>query len=226
MTELKGFGFASDDEEKEKPLPGTNAHLMWVEKKKKLQTEPVDKDLLISQPTVSQKLTVSQNQPVSQRLTVSPGPTVSPKLTVSQKPNVSRGLTYRQQTTHISDDSGNVTIESNYMRMDMDVFRAMADMGHSDKLVYLDLVRRAYGAFPKAKNICSCTYYEISETSGIKARDAISASVQWLEDNSYIKRLLISRQKGIKSLYRVFLPCEIPGRDSRTKLTFNDDGIR
>jgi L-fucose mutarotase/ribose pyranase (RbsD/FucU family) len=110
--------------------------------------------------------------------------------------------------------------------MDMDVFRAMADMGHSDKLVYLDLVRRAYGAFPKAKNICSCTYYEISETSGIKARDAISASVQWLEDNSYIKRLLISRQRGIKSLYRVFLPCEIPGRESRTKLTFNDDGIR
>jgi hypothetical protein len=215
---LKGFESGLDEEEKVRPLPGTNAHLEWVRKKKALEEDAVNKTLLITQDTVLVTKPSPENQPVPDIL---PRPVTRTVRTTRPVPVNRPGPITRRGVSVKNEDIGYVSVESNYMRLDLDVFRVIRDMTYGEKSIYLDLIRRAYGAYPRAKNACSCTYTEIIETTGVTSRDSISNAINSLESKGYILRLLTAYKKGDKSMYRVYLPCEIIGKDSRTKITIS-----
>lgn len=215
MTVL-GFEAGLDEEEKVRPLPGTNARLEWVKKQKELEEVVVNKSLLITQDTIPE----TQPGPVNQ-----PGPVTIPHpvtrtVRTTRPVPVNRPVPVTGRGVRATnEDIGYPTIEHNFMIFDLDVFKAIKDMTYGEKSIYLDLLRRAYGAYPRPKNSCSCTYTEMSESSGVTSRDSISNAISSLEAKYYIKRLVTAYKKGDKSLYRVYLPCEIMGNDSRTKVT-------
>jgi hypothetical protein len=218
---LKGFESAFDDEERVRPIKGTMAYLNWVDEQKKIkeaQHNPVNKSLLITQDTIPATQPVPVNPP---DMSTQPVPVTRTVRTTRTVPSTQPVPVTRRGVKVINDDGGVVSIETNYMRFDMDIFRAIRDMTYGEQGIYLDLIRRAYGAYPKAQNICSCTYTELSETSGVTSRDSISNAITSLESKGYILRLVTAYKKGDKSLYRVYLPCEIMGNNSRTKITIS-----
>ena len=223
MTGLKGFDSMYEDsipKDSGTPLPGTYAHLRWTadEKKKRDEAEKaVDKSLLISEdtttPTGPDPLTEPDPQEVPGTLEVSgplsgPGPqkggdilkVVSPK----QHPKSSLKI-----------PDGDVRITRNYMFLDVDVLEAIKDMTEAESRIYLFLVLRSYGQrYPK--NICYTTNSEMSPHIGISHKSAFARAQASLETRGFIERLYIARKRGEKTKFRVFLPCEIEGFESRT----------
>jgi len=214
---VKGFESAFDDEEKVRPLPGTMAHLKWVEDKKKRE-KAVDKSLLIDGQTTSLK-----EAPI---LKEAPAPKEAASLkevvqTTSSKERASL------KEGHIRD--GLVNIMANFCFFDRDVFALLRSLKEAEMRIYLDLYTRSYGKWSYAKrktiprNICSCTNSQLSETTGITSSSAFSRAFKGLESKGLIKRLITSRSINEKSLFRVYLPCEIPGADSETIIKYIDD---
>ena len=220
---LRGFASALDEEEKVRPLPGTHAHLRWAEEEKKKQVEAkareaelVDNSLLITNETVPETRTVPENR------TVLKNRTVPDNRTVLKNRTVENSRTVLKNRTDI-DASGYVTIEKNYMRFDMDIFTAIKGTTLAEKSVYLELVRRSYGCLP-AKNLCSCTSSDIMYYTGITAKESITQAIKSLEAKCLIQRLFKASNRTEKSLFRVYLPCELSGTSSRTVLTITKGG--
>jgi hypothetical protein len=114
-------------------------------------------------------------------------------------------------------EAGGIKITSNYMRFDLDIFDAIKAMSESETRIYLDLLLRSYGQLP-ARNICNTTNPEIASRTGIRSSSSFSKAIRSLEQRGYIKRIFESHQKNQKSIFRVYLPCELPGYRSKTKI--------
>lgn len=223
---LKGFDSMYEDDEPVKktepePLPGTYEQLrrVWEKKKKNV----VDKGLLINQEPVLNERTVLSPETVLNSETVLKQRIVKKQ---EKQPRRVSGLKLRtvgdvlaNELPRIVDDSGSVTISENYMRFDMDIFKALAGMRLNERAVYLDLIRRSYGAYPQPRNTCECTNPEITDTTGLTGKDTITRAIRTLEDNGFISRWFKAQVKGQKSLYRVYLPCEMVGYSGRTKIS-------
>jgi hypothetical protein len=232
-------------EEADSPLPGyDDARFQLTRLKKQMEqesknspdsesardslwnTEPVDKDLLISEDTVLKNRTVLNNEPVSESRTDPKSRTVLKNRTVLKTETVLKNRTGDAVSTlgnsqRIIDDSGVVTITENYMRFDMDIFRVLTDMGLTERFVYLDLIRRSYGKYPKPVNFCYCTHPEIVDTTGIAGKDSITRAIKALEKKGFLSRWYQAQKKGEKSLYRVYLPCELVGYGGRTRINIS-----
>ena len=101
------------------------------------------------------------------------------------------------------------------MFLDIDVMEAIKDMTEAESRIYLFLVLRSYGQrYPK--NICYTTNSEMSPHIGITHKTAFARALSSLENRGFIERRYIARKKGEKTKFRVYLPCEIDGFDSRT----------
>jgi hypothetical protein len=114
-------------------------------------------------------------------------------------------------------EAGGIKITNNYMRFDLDIFDAIKAMSESETRIYLDLLLRSYGQIP-ARNICNTTNPEIASRTGIGSSSSFSKAIRSLEQRGYIKRIFESHQKNQKSIYRVYLPCELTGSRSKTKI--------
>jgi len=209
---LKGFGSALDNEEKAQPLPGTMAHLMWVEKKKKLEVEPVDNCLLIDEQTTSRKEAGALREAHALKKAASLKEGV-------QTTSLKEAHALREVHPQREIDGGLVKIIQNYCFFDKDLFSLFHELKEAELRLYLDLYMRSY-ARKHPKNICSCTNSELSDTTGITSSSAFSRAFKGLESRGLIKRLIISRSLSEKSLFRIFLPCEIRGSKSYTEVKY------
>jgi hypothetical protein len=149
----------------------------------------------------------------------------------SASPAVDKSLLISEDTTspkeptspkegHI--DGGLIRIINNYCFFDRDIFKLFFSLKEAEMRIYLDLYMRSY-AKKTPRNICSCTNSQLSDTTGITSSSAFSRAFKGLESKRLIKRLLISRSSNEKSLFRVFLPCELSGSKSTTQITYVTD---
>ena len=103
------------------------------------------------------------------------------------------------------------------MRFDMDIFGALRTMSGNEVRIYLEFIVKTYGQIPP-KNICSTTNPELAIRTGVSSSSSFAAAIKSLEQRGFIKRIFEAHKKKQKSIYRVFLPCEIQGSRSRTKI--------
>lgn len=214
---LKGFESAFDEEEKTRPLPGTMAHLMWVEEQKKQAA--VNKSVEYSQ--TSNDAMPSDGQTPSNGAAPSGGLTPLKKVTRlsgvmpsgglipsggvlpsdGHTPPVDKDLIILQ-LTHKP-----VEITKNYMRFDKDVFTVLATLPDVECKVYLDLIRRSWGQLPAMRG-CKTTFKAISSSSGVSIGRSMARAIQNLESRGLIEIMYKARAKGEQSVYRVYLPKE------------------
>jgi hypothetical protein len=116
-------------------------------------------------------------------------------------------------------DGCRVVVEKNYMRFDKDIFAAMSLLLPSERLLYLEFIRRSYGWIP-AKNVCTATNSELSAMSGIKSSATFAKAIRKLTSEGLIKRIFTAHEVNSKSIYRVYLPCETYHKESKTTLTY------
>lgn len=198
---LKGLGSALDDEEKVRPIPGTNAHLMWTEKQKKLKAEAVDN---------SQKNTPLTD--VKNTTHVKITPVVKTTSHVKNKPRVKH--TPRVITT--PKDPATVKIINNYVFRDADICSLMRELTANEFKVYNYFLSISYEVKFAPRQICSTTHPIIQTETAISSNKTIGVVVESLEAKGLIKRLVTARKAGEMSLYRVYLPCERPGYTGET----------
>ena len=131
-----------------------------------------------------------------------------------ESPSVSEAPSKIESPSKI--EAGGVRITRNYMFFDVDIFRAIKDMTGNEIRIYLDLILKTYGQI-RPKNICSITNPEIASRTGINSSASFANALRSLEQKGYIQRIFAAHQKKQKSIYRVFLPCEVRGNHgSRT----------
>ena len=236
-AEFKGFEAAY--EERGTIRPGSMAHLMQVDREKKRRereerearereekeaeksrAEPVDKSLLIPETPVQKMDQLrSKSGPGPEN---EPGPKSGP-VTKKGPPKkvVETGPENEPGPKSGPEDltAGEVLLEKNYMRFDMDIFSLMPELTGAEYKVYVDLVRRSYGQI-SPRNICSCTYTMIMKATGITSRTTMAKSVEALIKKGLVRHLFVARRVSEMTIYRVFLPGETPGKRSRTVVTF------
>lgn len=190
------------------------------------EIEAVDKSLLATNEPAS-NIEAPSNNTSSANIEARPNIEAPSKFKAVTKVNHIKAATNAAKTvsldTHgpsnneapLNIEAGGVKITNNYMRFDKDIFDVIKIMSESETRIYLDLILLTYGQLP-AKNICSTTNNEIATRTGIKSSSSFSTAFKGLERRGYIKRLLESHQRNQKSLYRVYLPCELPGFKSTT----------
>ena len=156
--------------------------------------------------TVFHEDTVFPLDTVVSETTVSPQTTVVPQDTVS--------LSEAAPKTSL------VKITSHFFRMDIDVFDVLAKTQNPyEQLVYHYLYRYSYGLHSQT---CFVGLKSIIEGCQM-SKSSVRRTLENLEEKGHIKRLdrLNARdQKG--TVYRVFLPCEIPGLQSSTTFSLTE----
>lgn len=158
------------------------------------------------QSTVPDQVTVAPPDTVSLRGTVAPSETVSPVGTVSPDSSLSF---FPEGADHEK-----VEITSNYFLMDADVFDVLAlHQDAYEQLVYSYLYRQSYG---RNRQTCFVGLKSIIEGCQI-SKNSVRRTLSRLEQKQHIKVIETVNQRNMKgTIYRVFLPCEIPGLNSRT----------
>jgi hypothetical protein len=151
--------------------------------------------------------------------TISEIDTVSPFATVSKSDTVSFSATVDSlETAEIPEQ---VKLTSNYFLMDADVFDVLPMVQTPlEQAIYLHLYRQSYG-----RNCRTCfaglkTLTEICRLSKNTVRKALES----LEKKGHIQRVERLNNRNHKgTLYRIHLPCEMPGLQSQTtfKVTKN-----
>jgi hypothetical protein len=203
---LKGFDTMYDEPE---PSPGSYQHARKVWERKKAEEaeakKAVDKSLLIIDKPIDLKSTGDDTSTVDQISTVpqmSTVPTIDHKSTVDQ----------------ISTVDGHVTIENNWLKFDRDILKIMPMLSGAELKVYLYLFSLSFGAW-EPKNICHTSYPMISKVAGIPFTSTVSKCINSLIKKGFLKRQFKADAKNELSIYRVFLPCEVPGIEGKTKVT-------
>jgi len=176
------------------------------------ESEPVDKSLLIDDQTTSRKETHSLRESHALKKAASLKEGV-------QSDSLKEGPSLKEVHPQREIDDGLVMIVNNYCFFDRDLFRFFSELKEGELRIYLGLYIRSY-AMKHPKNICSCTNAELSKTTGITSSSAFSRAFKGLESKGLIKRLITSRSLNEKSLFRVFLPCEIRGIKSSTEVKY------
>jgi hypothetical protein len=194
--------------------------------------ETVPPEVTVSQPdtvapgdTVALGAPVPSPVPVASDATVTRGDTpprlvtVSPPATAIPRDTVSPLATVSSHDSVASPDQ--VNILSNYFRMDADVFDVLPKVQNSyEQSVYRYLYRKSYG---HGSSTCLVGLKSLTEGCQL-SKNTVRKTLDTLEAKRHILRLdrLNERdQKG--TIYRVFLPCEIPGLQSRTTFQILED---
>lgn len=213
MSALKGFEAAFEEEQettRPAPRPGTMAHLRQVAEQKRREAGPVDKSLLINPETAIPGGTVPRK--IADEGTAIPGGTVS-----LQGTGINQGTVPRKIADEAED--GEVKILKGYMRFPLEIFDLLATLTDAESRMYLNFVRRTYGRLP-ARNICSTTFRAIGEAAGLASPNAQVKAFKALEAKGLVKRLFTARSKKETSLFRVYLPCELPGGGDTTEISY------
>ena len=205
------------------PIRGTFAYAKYLSDKKDKEKESsltvvVDNSLLVCEesPSKIESPSVSESpskiEPCSSpNNTRDSAPYTTSKI---ESPSVSEAPSKFESPSKI--EAGGVRITRNYMFFDVDIFRAIKDMTGNEIRIYLDLILKTYGQI-RPKNICSITNPEIASRTGINSSASFAKALRSLEQKGYIQRIFAAHQKKQKSIYRVFLPCEVRGNHgSRT----------
>lgn len=229
MTALKGFAESFEEPAKTiepMPRPGTMAHLKWVEQQKQRQKEAERTDtpgqppeavlsgseepeespeqvrlhlkrLFTGNEVINRA--VSDSDPVSKATTPLPA-TVSASATVSDS-----------ATVPVLD---RVKITSNFFAMDNDVFDKLPErQSPAEQVVYRYLYRIAYGWH---RQTCFIGLKALSKRCNM-SKNTVRLALDGLESKGHIKTLQIFNEKEMKgTMYRVYLPREIPGIESVT----------
>ena len=238
---MKILTFGELPEDPDNPIIGPYQRLYDLEKKKKFekeqlkkQHESVDNYLLVDKETPSNIESPSKIEPPLNIATASniespskieAGDVVgySKPMTEATKPTISVVKTPSNIESpsnfapHANIEAGGVKITNNYMRFDMDIFGALRTMSGNEVRIYLEFIVKTYGQIPP-KNICSTTNPELAIRTGVSSSSSFAAAIKSLEQRGFIKRIFEAHKKKQKSIYRVFLPCEIQGSRSRTKI--------
>lgn len=224
---LKGFGSVLDDDERTQPLPGTMAHLMWVEKKKKLEAESVDKSLLISDELCDENVLDDKLSPHAYlspvtRLTSSDRLSVNDKLSPNDKRSRRTDLprlvklgrdvpvTIKPQPIHIT---------YNYARRDRDVIKLMASLTGDEWKVYCYLLSITHELWDGMTH-CWTSHHVIREETGLGCKRTVGIVLESLEAKGLIQRTFTGNRVVKQSQYRVFLPCEIEGYTGKTQVAY------
>jgi hypothetical protein len=179
------------------------------EKADSLEEEPVDNSLLISQHSASPKEAHAPR----------PRPSLKeahPPKEVSKHPSLKEGASLKAVGRDI--DGQQIRITNNFCFFDRDLFELCRELKEAELRIYLELFNKTYAVKNFPTNICSCTNSELTIATGITSSSAFSRAFKLLESKGLIKRLIISRTSNEKSLFRVYLPCELPGSNSKTKV--------
>lgn len=176
------------------------------------------RDTAPTQGTVSLRGTVSREATVSLPGTVPPGATVSHLETVPSPGTVSTESTVSKDHAEPISldlfDQPTVEISSNYFLMDADVFDVLArEQDPYEQLVYGYLYRQSYG---RNRRMCFVGLKSLIENCRL-SKNSVRRTLTRLEQKKHIEVVERVNQRNMKgTIYRVFLPCEISGLDSRT----------
>ena len=113
--------------------------------------------------------------------------------------------------------STTVEITSNYCRLDLDISDRLAPLQTpSEQAVYNRLYRLSYG---EGKNTCTVSVGHIVQATGIKSPKTVTRAIEGLIAKGHVAIAdeHHNNPKGGTS-YRVFLPVEINGIKSKTKI--------
>jgi len=173
-----------------------------------------DLDTVSMSDTASAYDTVSRLDTISVLDTVSHLDTVSPSVTVSNSVAVS----HRNIVLNKQDMGQAISIKNNYMKFDKDLFPVLMTLSEIEMKVYLELLRRSYGQIP-AMQTCEATNAGIAYFTHVSVGSAMSRAIAGLERRGLIERRFCARTRKERSLFRVFLPSELPGAEpSKTEI--------
>jgi hypothetical protein len=207
MNKILTFGEFPD--EPDKPVIGIYQQLAEAEKRKKLEREAaqkvVDNGLLIDDSTITKKTTVAE------KTTLVKNPTV---VKTTTEDTIAKPTTVAERTI----DDGYVALENNWMKLDLDILKVMQRLSGTEFKVYIYFLSRSYGAW-EPKNICSVSLAMIAEILGVESTGPVSKCVKSLIQQGFLKRQFKGESGKDMSIYRVFLPFEIPNVGGKTKIT-------
>jgi hypothetical protein len=202
---LKGFDTMYDEPE---PSPGSYQHARKVWERKKAEEaeakKAVDKSLLKDDSTIAKTVTIATTA------------TVAEKATLADKaiaPPVAETATVAEPAT----EDGYVSLENNWMKLDIDSIRVMTRLSVAEFKIYLYFLSLSYGAW-EPKNICSVSLSIIADVLGVESTAPVSRCVKSLMQQGFLKRQFKGEAKKDLSIYRVFLPSEIPNVGGKTRL--------
>ncbi len=203
---MKILTFGELPEDPDNPIIGPYQRLYDLEKKKKFEKEQLKKQ----HESVDNYLLVDKETPSN----IESPSKIEPPLNIATASNIESPSNF---APHANIEAGGVKITNNYMRFDMDIFGALRTMSGNEVRIYLEFIVKTYGQIPP-KNICSTTNPELAIRTGVSSSSSFAAAIKSLEQRGFIKRIFEAHKKKQKSIYRVFLPCEIQGSRSRTKI--------
>lgn len=175
--------------------------------------------------TVPQQATAPPTETVSRDETVCPNATIASSATVPHLHTVPPVATVSSLATVSHFDpaspSEQVELTSNYFRIDADVFDILPRVQTPfEQLVYRHLYRESYGRNSRTCFVGLKALTDISQLSKNTVRRALDS----LQEKGHIRRMERFNDRDHKgTVYRVFLPSEIPGLQSRTTFTLIGD---
>lgn len=193
------------------PMKGSDAYLRWTMGFKRYEQaqKAVDNSQGTNGPAITPHVTVTPEVTVPKDTHELP-PTITPKVTVT--PEVIASTI----TSEVIGE-GYVVLQNNWFRLDCDIIGLMGRLSDLEFKIYLFMVTISYGQW-KPKNICSASLSAIAEGIGVKATPPISKNVKSLITKGLLQRIFRGDQKGEVSIYRVFLPSEVPWIGGKTRV--------
>ena len=176
------------------------------------QGSPFEAGTVSREDTVFPQTTVVTENTVSLPNTVFPVNTVSPQTTVVPQNTV--------PLLGVAHEDFHVEITSHFFRMDIDVFDVLAETQNPyEQLVYHYLYRYSYGLHSQT---CFVGLKSIMDRCQM-SKSSVRRTLDSLEQKGHIKRLDRINDRNQKgTVYRVFLPCEVPGLQSSTTFSVTD----
>lgn len=229
MTAI-GFESGLDEEEKIRPIPGTNAHLESVRLKKlkeSTKSEPVDKHLLIIDSLCDETILGNQSSHDAQPL-YSDSSSSSDKLSSNHQPSHHTKRSRRTdlprlvklgQEIPITIEQQPVQILYNYCRRDRDVVGMMSSLTGDEWKVYCYLLSETHEKW-EGETHCWTSHHVIREETGLGCKRTVGIVLESLEAKGLIQRTFTGNRVVKRSQYRIFLPCEMPGYNGETKLSY------
>lgn len=205
--------FGDNPDEPRTASIGIYQRLYELDKQKKAEKE-------LERKYAVDNLKVTRDQTIDLKSTVDPQSTVNLKSTVDIK-SIDSTIDTESTADFKSIDGSYVSLEGNWMKFSLDIFKLLPAIGGVELKVYLYLLSLSYGNW-QPKNICSTSLSMISEATGISFKESVSRIIKKLTTQGLVKRIFKADAKGDLSIYRVYLPSEIPGMGGKTKITTID----
>lgn len=194
------------------PFKGTDSHLRWV---MRAMAWVKQQEKLVDNSSSGTGVSIAPEVTVTPEVIVKKSPH-KPPITITPQVTVSKMITVSTVTPEVIGE-GFVILQNNWFRLDCDIIGLMSQISDLEFKIYLFLVNLSYGQW-KPKNICSASLSAIAEGIGAKATPPISRNIKSLITKGLVLRIFRGDKKGDPSIYRVFLPSEVPWYGGKTKV--------